>query len=232
MKKIILTALAINLLTIGMAQTKNYIDQPYIETTAMVDSLVTPDEIYLSILISEQDNKGKTSVEELEQKMASTLKNLGVDIDKQLMLIDLASNFKSYFLRQKDVHKSKSYNLLVYDGLTAGKVIQALERIDIAHVSIDRIEYSKIEQLQLELKTKAILKAKTNATYLANPIGQEVGKAIHITDQFRNYSYANVQNSNLKFRATADMEQSDTPLDIDFEKIKVSSSVSVKFALN
>ena len=36
----------------GFSQSKNFIDQPYLETTAKVDSLVQPDRIYLSILIS------------------------------------------------------------------------------------------------------------------------------------------------------------------------------------
>lgn len=231
MKRTVLVLFAFNIAIMSFAQSKNFIDQPYLETSALVDSLVVPDEIHLSILISELDTKGKTSVEELENKMAATLKELGIDIDKQLALTDLSSNFKKYFLKQKDVHKTKSYDLLVYDGLTAGMVIQALEKINISNVGIAKIAYSKMEQLQLELKSKAILKAKSNATYLANPLGQKVGNAIHISDQFRNYSYANVQNTNLKIRGMSAMEDSEAPLDIDFEKIKVTSSVAVKFAL-
>lgn len=34
---------------ISNGQTKNFIDQPYVETTAKVDTLIKPDVIYLDI---------------------------------------------------------------------------------------------------------------------------------------------------------------------------------------
>ena len=40
---------------------------PYIETIGKVDSLVVPDKIYLNIIISEKDTKGKIPVEEQER---------------------------------------------------------------------------------------------------------------------------------------------------------------------
>ena len=53
------------------AQPKNFIDQPYLETTVKVDTLVVPDRIYLNILLTEADTKGRTSVEELENPLGS-----------------------------------------------------------------------------------------------------------------------------------------------------------------
>ena len=50
MKKIVLL-LTLTFCGVNFAQTKNFIDQPYLETTAKVDTLVTPDQIYLSIYI-------------------------------------------------------------------------------------------------------------------------------------------------------------------------------------
>ena len=32
-------------------QTKNFIDQPYIDTTAKVDTLVVPDQIFITIIL-------------------------------------------------------------------------------------------------------------------------------------------------------------------------------------
>lgn len=43
---------------------KNFIDQPFIETSAKLDSLVVPDKIYISINLNEADSKNKKSVEE------------------------------------------------------------------------------------------------------------------------------------------------------------------------
>ena len=82
MKKIIITVLTTLFVTnIGFSQTKNFIDQAYIETSAKVDTLVTPDRIFLTILITEKDTKGKKSVEELENKMAEKLETLGINLD-------------------------------------------------------------------------------------------------------------------------------------------------------
>ena len=99
MKRLItLTLFLITISLQGFSQQKNFIDQPYVETNATVDTLINPDRIFLNILITEKDTKGKTSVEELENKMAEKLKTLGIDLDKQLYLSDLSSNFKKYFL--------------------------------------------------------------------------------------------------------------------------------------
>jgi uncharacterized protein YggE len=217
----------------GYGQSKNFIDQPYVETTAFVDTLVTPDEIYLNIIISEKDTKGKTSVEEQEAQMEKTLKALGINTKEDLTLNDLASNFKKYFLKGQDVLKSKVYSLKVHDAITAGKVILALEKIEISNVLLDRTEFSRIEQLKLELKSKAIVKARKQAEYMTSPLNQKVGAAIHISDQSDNYPVGPLQgrSSGIMIRGYAAKEKEFTPADIEFEKIKVESNVFVKFKL-
>ena len=229
MKTIRFTVLLVLLTLQGFSQTKNFIDQPYLETVAAVDTMVVPDRIYLSILITEADTKGKTSVEELENKMNKTLISLGIDTKKQLSLSDVASNFKNYFLRGKDVLKNKAYTLLVYDAVTAGKVIVGLESIDIANVSLTKTEYSKMEQLKLELKQKAVATAKQQGEALLAPLGQKLGKAIYISDMSSNY-YPRAE-ANFKVMSLEAADQTQGPIDIDFEKIRVESRVNVTFAM-
>ncbi|MCD8423658.1 SIMPL domain-containing protein [Tenacibaculum finnmarkense] len=216
------------------SQNKNFIDLPYIETSAKVDTLVVPDKIYLSITISEKDTKGKIPIEELEIKMAEKLKSIDIDISKQLFLNDLSSNFKKYFLKQQDVLKVKSYTLLVFDAKTAGKTIIELEQINISNVRLEKTEYSKIEKLKLELKSRAILKAKQKAEYMTKPLGQKVGKAIFISD------YNNVSNvlagrvAGVQIRGKSSLkrfQQEYESIDIEFQKLKVESGLNVKFAI-
>ena len=228
MKHVYIILLAFYSLT-AFSQTKNFIDQPFIETKASVDTLVTPDRIFLSILINEQDTKGKISVEEQENKMAVKLRSLGIDLDKQLMLSDLGSNFKKYFLKSQDIQKSKSYSLLVYTAKVAGDVIQSLEKIGISNVNLERTEYSKLEQLKLELKSKAILKAKLQAEYLVTPLDQKVGPAIHISDKFNQIYRASLLDD-VVVRGYAKNKEFES-IDIEFKKIEVTSEVHVKFKL-
>lgn len=217
-----------------MAQTKNYIDQPYIETTAEADTLVTPDEIYLNILISEKDTKDKQSVEDLELMMEKTLKELGINTAENLQLNDLASNFKKYLLKQKDVLKTKIYTLKVKDAPMAGKVIVKLEQLEIANVTLDHTDYSKMEDLQLILKSNATTRARQQAEFLVKPLNQQLGTAILILDLSNNrplYEKA-AASTKLLIRGYSSMSEAEyKPADISFEKIKVECSVKVIFKL-
>ncbi|RYC50859.1 SIMPL domain-containing protein [Flagellimonas olearia] len=232
MKKVIIPIIGLLFSTAIFAQSKSFLDVPYLETSAQVDTLVTPDKIYLNITIQEKDSKGRNSVEEQENKMAQRLKALGVDLDKQLVIKDLSSNFQKYFLRGKEVLKSKQYSLLVYSGKQAGEVLMALEQLDIANAFLEKTEYSKMDELELELKTRAVKKAKQKATALTKPLGQKVGLALHIADNSQPYYPRYNQAPMMEMKTvSADMGQAQ-PLDIDFEKIKVETTVNVKFALS
>ena len=231
MKKIFLFSFLL-LIAINLSgQSKNYLDQPYLETNASADTLVIPDRIYLSITIREADTKNRKSVEELENKMVEALKAIGIDTEKQLMLSDLDSNFKNYFLKKTGVLKSKSFTLLVYDGITAGKAIQTLENSNIANVNFQKAEVSNIDELQLELRKKAIENAVTQAKSMLEPLGQSLGKALYISDLNTGivYGWQNRMATMEVAMARADQYE---PVNVDFEKVKVSSNVNVKFAID
>jgi hypothetical protein len=210
-------------------QSKNFIDQPYLETTARVDTLVIPDRIYLSILITEADTKGKTSVEKLENKMADKLKTLGIDIEKQLTLTDLGSNFKKYFLRKVDVQKDKEYSLLVYDAVTAGRVIMGLESIGISNLNLTKTEYSSLEKLKIDLRKRAVGAAKTQAEAMVLPLDQKLGHALFISDLNTGVQYR-MEERMVRVQMSKEADE-DQPIEIEFEKIKVESTVNVKFAI-
>ena len=232
MKKLTLLFLII-LSSKSISQTKNFIDLPYIETSARVDTLVIPDRIYLKIIISEKDTKNEKSVEELENLMEQKLKSLGIDTNKDLTLSDAASNFKKYFLKQTDVVKTKSYNLKVESAKMAGNVIAELETIDISNIRVTKTENTEYEKIKLLLKSKAVEKAKKQAEALLNPLNQKVGKAIYINDDLTlKYNAEEGQlNEVVVVGFSSRQKQEFKPIDIEFEKIKIESSVNVKFLI-
>ena len=73
---------------------KNFIDQNYIEVTGKGEMEISPDKIYIQIIINENDNKGKESVEILEKKMLAKLQTVGIDLKKDFSVKDINSNFK------------------------------------------------------------------------------------------------------------------------------------------
>lgn len=222
---LMVTALAAN------SQTKNYIDQPYIEVSGSADTLVTPNEIFIRIILSEKDTRDRVAIEELELKMLTALKTLNIDIEKDLTASDMMSNFKYYILKNRDVIKTKTYSLKVKDATTASQVFIKLEENEISNSYIERVDHTDIENLKNAMRTKAISDAKTRAIALTKSIGQTVGLAIHIVDVANN-------NEQLQGRARATSKldlmykksKDDLPK-IEFEKIKIESNINVKFVL-
>jgi uncharacterized protein YggE len=216
----------------SISQEKNFIDQPFIETSAKTDTLVIPDNIYITILLNEADSKNKKSTEELEQLLEQTLKKLNINTQKDLSLLDYASDFKKYFLKGQNILKTKNYSLLVHDAVTAGKVFAELESVGISNVNIEKTEYSKAEALMETLKSKAILKAKKNAEVFASPLGQKVGKAIYISDSsFLNALQGQVAGIQIRGAASIYGSRAAEPILVDFQKIKFEAQVNVKFVL-
>ncbi len=170
MKKLIVFAtLVLSSMTYGQSA-KNFIDQNYIEVTGKSEMEITPDMIYLKILISENDTKNKVSVSELETKMVNALEELGIDLKKDLALKDYSSNYKFYLLGKTDIMLTKEYQLLVHDGQTVGKVFRELEELGISNITIEKLDHSKITDYRMEVKINAMKAAKEKAYLLANAI--------------------------------------------------------------
>ncbi len=229
MKRLSFTAIAFLFsISIGYTQTKTFIDQPYIEVNGSADSLVTPNEIFIKIIISEKDTKDRVSVEEQENKMIPALKSMNINTDKDLTNSDMMSNYKFHLLKQKDVIKTKEYILKVKDANTLNKVFIKLEELGISNTSIDRVNHSDLENIKNACRSKAIENARQKALALTRPINQSIGNAIFITDNEANYA--------VPYAARGMMVMMDKAVDnqesnIQFEKIKVEASISAKFIL-
>ena len=212
---------------------KNFIDQNYIEVNGKAKLEVSPDQIFLKVVVNEQDSKGKQSLEELEEGMLKKLTEIGIDVKKDLVIVDMASNFKNYWLKNKDIYSLKEYQVECKDARTAGLVFQELESIGISNISIERIDHSEIEKYRQEVKVSAIKAAKDKAEALAVAINQSIGKAIHIQEmeqQLYRAQASNMAMSNIRIRGTSTTEAVPQP-EIEFEKIKLEYSIRVSFEL-
>lgn len=213
------------------AQYKNYLDRPYLETSARADTLVVPDRLYLDIMIRESDSKGRISLEEMENRMVRELRALGIPTESRLSVADLSSNFKDYFFRKDDVQKSKAYTLVLHDALMAGRVIKALEGVDISNIQLQRTEISNLEELKLQMRTKAIERAHAQAKAMAGPLGQNLGPALYISDLNTEYLEERRPVPMMAMEARKDTEAYE-PVDLSFNKTKVEARVNIKFALD
>lgn len=232
MKKYLLFFLLFPSLSV-LSQTKTFIDQPYIEVAGSADTLVTPDRIFVKIILSEKDTRDRLSVEELENKMIVALKDLSINIEENLVLSDMLSAYKIYLLKQKDIIKTKEYTLKVSNASLLSKVFVSLENIGISNVSIDKVEISTKEQIENICRSKAIENAKNKAISYTKSLNQTIGNAIFITDSeitFANQLMGRVSGVQIRGNNSYGKDSYEPPK-IELKKILVSASVQAKFIL-
>ncbi len=150
-----------------------------IQTQVEVDTFVVPDAIFLDIETHEKESSDELDL--LESKIVTKLKSLGIDTESNLNYTDFGSRVQSK-LFGKDIKQSRKYELRLSDADTAAKVISELNDLNIGRIEMSRLKFRKEESLMQILSARAILKAKNQAMALTTPIGQSIGRAIHIMD--------------------------------------------------
>ena len=177
MKRFILMAAVVLLALPAAAQVQEAFPS-YIQVNGRAEKEITPDEFYLQIVINERDSKGKISVESQQRDMIAALKRLDVNVEKQLKVANLSSEF---FKKNTSVATAK-YQLQLGSSAEVGKVWQALDGLGISNVSILKVSHTQIEQYKAEVRIEAMRNAKRNASTLAEAIGQKIGKCFYIYD--------------------------------------------------
>ncbi len=212
---------------------KNFIDQNYIEVVGKSEMEVSPDLIYIKVLLDEKDTKNKETLSELEAKLVATLEGIGIDVKKDLLIKDISSNFKYYLLTKNKILLSKEYQILVRDGKTASQVFISLENIGISNVSIDHVDHTEIVKYRKEVKVNAIKAAKDKAESLALAIEQNIGRALYIQEYDNILDYR--ASNNIRIRGVSSKMYTSSAaspaLDFEFEKIKISYSILCRFEL-
>ena len=233
MNRIIIAIIAILAFHMSNGQTgeKNFIDQNYIEVTGKAELELVPDMIYVKISISEKDNKGKESMEQLEKSMIKKLKDIGVDTQKDLAVLDFTSNFKSYLLKRTDIFTTKEYQVIARSGKTVSLIFMELEKLNISNISIEKLDHSEIIKHRQEVKIAAIKAAKEKAEAMTAAIGLKAGKALYIQEIEDYYAPPRpmMKTANFEMRVM-DITSPELP-EIDFEKIKLEARVIARFAI-
>ena len=125
MKRLILLA-AVAFFALPAAAQMQEAFPSYIQVNGRAEKEITPDEFYLQIIINERDSKGKISVESQQRDMIAALKRAGVDVEKQLKMANLSSEF---FKKNTSVATAK-YQLQLGSSAMVAKVWQALARAE------------------------------------------------------------------------------------------------------
>lgn len=202
----------------------------YIQVNGRAEREIAPDEFYLQIVIAERDSKGKITVESQRRDMIAALKRQGVDVEKQLKVANLSSEF---FKKKTSVATAK-YQLELYSAAEVSKVWQALDALGISNVSIAKVTHSQIERFKEEVRVEAMRNARQTAASLAEAVGQTIGRCFYVYDS--NYDVVPAYYNNsvmLRTKGTYDAAEgaAEEEEQIDFKTIRLQYNVQTKFVL-
>lgn len=228
MKKLIAMAV-VALMALPAAAQMQEAYPSYIQVTGRAEKELTPDEFYLQIVINERDSKGKISVESQQRDMVAVLRKLGVDVEKQLKMANLSSEF---FKKNTSVAMAK-YQLQLGASGEVAKVWQALDDLGISNISILKVTHSQLDKYKQEVRLEAMRNAQKSAQEMAGAIGQTIGKCFYIYDSNSNVLPVMYDNAVLmrSAKAAADAESAAEEDPLEFKTIKLEYGVQAKFVL-
>jgi uncharacterized protein YggE len=236
---LIIVLVLTSMVTFGQTNSTKTQEQPYIEVTGTAEKEVIPDEIYIAIVIREKyENKVKVTIEDQEEKLKVAITSIGIDISN-LTLSDANADYVKVKWQKKDVLTKKDYSLKVTNATTLGHVFQKLEELEITDAYISKVSHSKIDSLRKDVKILAMKAAKEKADYLLAVIGEQTGKALIVTESAQTYTKTNNEimalpqrNVNMIANSTYGVDSKTGNIqEIQFQKIKLTASIYVKFSI-
>lgn len=200
----------------------------FIEVTGNAQTEIEPNEIDVQIRLREfEENKKKTSLENLDKDFFNALKEAGID-RKRAELADAGAKLDKLTKKEKDAFREKTYQIKVTSASELEKLLTQLEPVKTDLVDIVRISHSDLPKLKLDLKVKALQAAKAKAEVLLKSIGAEAGKPLMIRD----WEVDPVQPvMNMKANWAAEGGIAADNATTEFKKIKLQSQIMAQFEI-
>lgn len=177
MRKLLFVAV-IALLSPVVAMAQVDVDKiPSVNININCDTLVTPDVFTVSLSITSDMAKGKKGVEDIEKNvLVKTLKNIGVDIKKDLVI----SNFYSTNDKKGNSVWCKNYTLTLNSVTMLNTV---LDKLTDESIVVGRVEskVSNENEIINILRVKAIAMSKRDAELMLSAANCNVGRLLKLS---------------------------------------------------
>lgn len=211
------------LTSLAFSQVQNQIQPPFIEVTGTAKKEIEPNQIYISITLTEKsiDNK-KYTIESQEAKLYQILNGMGIPQSK-LTLADFTSTVITQKQKEVGFKQSKQFSLILENAKQVSQLFERLFDANIKEADVVKLDHTEIVKFNKEVRIEALQAAKAKAEYLLNSINNKLGKPLEIIEEnvSNNYYRQNVYNSNVVMQAD----------DSEFKKILVSFSYKVKYQI-
>lgn len=204
-----------------------------IDVTGNAEQEVTPDIIYMAISLKEyytdNNNKNKVSIDALEKQLYDAAMKAGIK-PEDFMINNISGYNYPDPKKKKDPGflASKQYRLKVSDLNAFNTIMDAVADKGIQSTNIDGYDHSRIDEFKKELKIKALKDAREKASYLAETLGNKIGKVLFISENGNNENYPQPV---MMYRSNAMAAQDMAAPEIDFKKIKLKYNIRAVFEL-
>jgi uncharacterized protein YggE len=199
---------------------------PYIEVTGTAKREIEPNQIYVSITLTEKsvDNK-KYSIDAQEGKLLQILSDLNISKTK-LTLSDLSSSILTEKRKEVGFKQSKQFTLLLETAQQVSQLFEKLFDANIKEADVVKVDHTDIINFNKEVRIEAVKAAKAKAEYITNAVGNKIGKPLEIIELGSdvNFSRGNANSFN-GYNIATPLSSS------EFKKILISFSFKVKYLI-
>ena len=230
--------------TVLMAQDAPYSDKfRYIEVTGTSEVEIVPDEIHFVIGIKEyfeeefdgkskpEDYRTKVRIEDIESQMREALHSIGIT-DNDIRTQDVGDYWRE---RGLDFLIGKNLDITLHDFTMIDRIISVIDTKGVSSMRIGEMSNKDILKYHEQGKKDALLAARNKAEYMAEALGEEIGKVLSIEEHGGGTDhYTVVQNSKLRMDGAAlgsAEAAAAAPASDAFRTIKYTYSVTCRFAL-
>ena len=205
----------------------------FISVNGYSEKEVSPDIIYVSVTIREYftDNaqKHKAPIDELEKNFLRTVYDTGIPASN--ISIEGISGYANWEPHKKNENflASKRYQIKLVDLDKMNTLMTQVDPKAVSSIYVSGYDYSHMADLKRQLRTEAMLDAKIKASYMLEALEERAGPVLEVEEQQGDQS--GIRPLFMARSMVADGQASQAP-DLEFKKVKVSSTVVVKFEID
>lgn len=243
----IIAAAAASIISCGMMRAQDGVPYDekfrYIEVSGTSEVEIVPDEIHFIIGIKEyfeeefdgvskpEEYRTKVRIEDIESQMREALHSIGIT-DSDIRTQDVGDYWRE---RGLDFLIGKNLDITLHDFTMIDRIISVIDTKGVSSMRIGEMTHKDILKYQEQGKKDALLAARDKAGYMAETLGEKIGKVLSIVEHGGGTDhYTVVQNSKLRMDGAAFGSAEAAPAasaSDAFRTIKYTYSVTCRFAL-
>ena len=243
----IIAAAAASIISCGMMRAQDGVPYDekfrYIEVTGTSEVEIVPDEIHFIIGIKEyfeeefdgvskpEEYRTKVRIEDIESQMREALHSIGIT-DSDIRTQDVGDYWRE---RGLDFLIGKNLDITLHDFTMIDRIISVIDTKGVSSMRIGEMSNKDILKYHEQGKKDALLAARDKAGYMAEALGEKIGKVLSIVEHGGGTDhYTVVQNSKLRMDGAAlgsAEAAAAAPASDAFRTIKYTYSVTCRFAL-